>query len=300
MLDVRDMSEEDKLFNFLSGLQTWAQTELRRQGVKDLPSAISAADRLVDFRVTNNSDPERKEGFWKGEGEVRTKKGCYLCNGDHRMRDCPKRGKLNALVAEADDERVDPLGSILCSWIRVPLTTLWLIGRFRNYDSPQHSSRIKAVNSEAKPIQGAACVELKGTYLQDSVRSTEKKDSLMSAMQVKAGLRRGDQTYLAALIEIKPDVVQEVPDEVAELLQEFKDVFPPELPKKLPPRRAIDHAIELEPGARPPAQAPYRMAPAELAELRKQLDGLLEAGLVQPSKAPYGSPFCSKGSKMVQ
>ncbi|KAL0336612.1 UNVERIFIED_CONTAM: hypothetical protein Sradi_4873100 [Sesamum radiatum] len=29
MLDVRDMPEEDKLFNFLSGLQTWAQTELR-------------------------------------------------------------------------------------------------------------------------------------------------------------------------------------------------------------------------------------------------------------------------------
>ncbi|KAK4380949.1 hypothetical protein Sango_3015800 [Sesamum angolense] len=42
MLDVRDMSEEDKLFNFLSGLQTWAQMELRRQGVKDLPSAIAA------------------------------------------------------------------------------------------------------------------------------------------------------------------------------------------------------------------------------------------------------------------
>ncbi|KAL0310178.1 UNVERIFIED_CONTAM: Transposon Ty3-G Gag-Pol polyprotein [Sesamum calycinum] len=32
------------------------------------------------------------------------------------------------------------------------------------------------------------------------------------------------------------------------------------------------------------------MAPVELAELRKQLDGLLEVGLVQPSKAPYGSP----------
>ncbi|KAL0364745.1 UNVERIFIED_CONTAM: hypothetical protein Sangu_0572100 [Sesamum angustifolium] len=61
MLDVRDMSEEDKLFNFLSGLQTWAQTELRRQGVKDLPSAISAADRLVDFRVTNTLIQKRKE-----------------------------------------------------------------------------------------------------------------------------------------------------------------------------------------------------------------------------------------------
>ncbi|KAL0361987.1 UNVERIFIED_CONTAM: hypothetical protein Scaly_1153900 [Sesamum calycinum] len=32
MLDVRDMSKEDNLFNFLSMLQAWAQTELRRQG----------------------------------------------------------------------------------------------------------------------------------------------------------------------------------------------------------------------------------------------------------------------------
>ncbi|PON59962.1 hypothetical protein TorRG33x02_286090, partial [Trema orientale] len=63
-----------------------------------------------------------------------------------------------------------------------------------------------------------------------------------------------------------------------------------ELPKELPPRRAIDHKIELEPGTRPPAKAPYRMAPSELMELRKQLDELLNAGLIQPSKAPYGAP----------
>ncbi|KAK4422091.1 hypothetical protein Salat_2160100 [Sesamum alatum] len=50
MLDVQEMSEEEKLFNFLSGLQSWAHTELRRQGVKDLPSAIAAADRLVDIK----------------------------------------------------------------------------------------------------------------------------------------------------------------------------------------------------------------------------------------------------------
>lgn len=103
-------------------------------------------------------------------------------------------------------------------------------------------------------------------------------------------MRKGECTYLAALIEIKPDVVVEVPDAVADILSEFCDVMPPELPKKLPPRRAVDHKIELEPGARPPAQAPYRMAPKELAELRKQLDDLLDAGLIQPSKAPYGAP----------
>ncbi|KAL0302201.1 UNVERIFIED_CONTAM: hypothetical protein Sangu_3113900 [Sesamum angustifolium] len=72
MLDVRDMSKEDKVFNFLSGLQTWAQTELRRQGVKDLPSAIAAPDRLVDFRVANSCDLEKKK---KDSGKENGKSG---------------------------------------------------------------------------------------------------------------------------------------------------------------------------------------------------------------------------------
>lgn len=32
------------------------------------------------------------------------------------------------------------------------------------------------------------------------------------------------------------------------------------------------------------------MAPPELAELRKQLDELLESGFIKPSKAPFGAP----------
>ena len=52
----------------------------------------------------------------------------------------------------------------------------------------------------------------------------------------------------------------------------------------------MDHAIELEYGARPPSQALHRMSPAELLELRKQLNELLEASFIQPSKAPYGAP----------
>ena len=32
------------------------------------------------------------------------------------------------------------------------------------------------------------------------------------------------------------------------------------------------------------------MAPKELVELRKQLNELLDAGLIQPSKASYGAP----------
>lgn len=75
---------------------------------------------------------------------------------------------------------------------------------------------------------------------------------MVSAMQPKTGLKRGEVTFLVALVEIKPDVFQEVPDVVAKLLDEYADIMPPELPRKLPPRRAVDHKIELVPGAVPP------------------------------------------------
>ena len=71
-----------------------------------------------------------------------------------------------------------------------------------------------------------------------------------------------------------------MPDEFVDVLAEFGDVMPSELPKSLPPHRATDHKIDLVPGAKPPAKAPYRMCPSELADLRKQLTKLLDAGLI--------------------
>ena len=57
---------------------------------------------------------------------------------------------------------------------------------------------------------------------------------------------------------------EEIPAPIEGVLTEFGDVMPPKLPKHLPPNRGIDHQIDLVHGARPLAQAPYRMAPPEL------------------------------------
>ncbi|KAL6329497.1 hypothetical protein AAG906_021505 [Vitis piasezkii] len=84
-----------------------------------------------------------------------------------------------------------------------------------------------------------------------------------------------------------PTVTEGVLDEIKGVLDVFKDVMSPELPKRLPLRREEDHKIELEPGAKSPVMGPYRMAPPELEELRRQLKELLDAGFIQPSKAPY-------------
>ena len=43
------MSDDDKLHNFISGMQGCAQNELQRKNLKDLSGAIAAADSLVDF-----------------------------------------------------------------------------------------------------------------------------------------------------------------------------------------------------------------------------------------------------------
>ena len=81
---------------------------------------------------------------------------------------------------------------------------------------------------------------------------------------------------------------------VQEVLKEFKDIMRTELPKRLPPRREVDHAIELELGAKPPALAPYQMAPQELEEVRRQLKELLDVDYIHPSKSPYGAPTFQK------
>lgn len=60
-------------------------------------------------------------------------------------------------------------------------------------------------------------------------------------------------------------------------------MFPDELPG-MPPQREIDFTIELLPGTAPVAIAPYRMAPAELRELKAQLQDLLDKGFIRPSR----------------
>ena len=92
---------------------------------------------------------------------------------------------------------------------------------------------------------------------------------MLSAIQLKKGLKRGQETYVAALIKIKEGQSMEFLDSMVKILKEFKDVMPTKLSKELPPWRPIDHKIELLPGTKPPAQAPYRMSPTELLELWK-------------------------------
>jgi hypothetical protein len=70
---------------------------------------------------------------------------------------------------------------------------------------------------------------------------------------------------------------------------ELSDVFPKDLPG-LPPERDVEFVIELKPGTAPISRRSYRMPPNELAELKTQLQDLLEKGFIRPSSSPWGCP----------
>ena len=52
----------------------------------------------------------------------------------------------------------------------------------------------------------------------------------------------------------------------------------------------MEFSIELESSTTPISRCPYRMAPKELAEMKKQLEELLEKGFIHPSSSPWGCP----------
>ena len=71
------------------------------------------------------------------------------------------------------------------------------------------------------------------------------------------------------------------------VVREFPDVFPEDLPG-LPPDRDVQFSIELQPGTAPISRRAYRIPPKELAELKAQLQELIEKGFIQPSSSPWG------------
>jgi len=109
--------------------------------------------------------------------------------------------------------------------------------------------------------------------------------SLISATRAYNLVKKRCPTFLCAveLTEASDLEPKDIP-----VVQDFLEVFQ-EVPG-LPPEREIEFAIELVPGTTPISRAPYGMAPAELTELKTQLQELLDKGLIQSSITPWGAP----------
>jgi hypothetical protein len=73
------------------------------------------------------------------------------------------------------------------------------------------------------------------------------------------------------------------------IVSKFLVVFLEEL-SGMPPDCEIEFVIELVPSTAPIFKRPYRMTANQLAELKEQLQELLDKGYIHPSASPWGAP----------
>ncbi|KAL5540682.1 hypothetical protein UlMin_043334 [Ulmus minor] len=115
----------------------------------------------------------------------------------------------------------------------------------------------------------------------------QSRTPMISAIKAFKLLANGCEGFLASIVDNCEDG-RSRPEDVL-VVKDYLEVFPEDL-LGLPPDREIEFEIELLPGSQPISKAPYRMAPAELQELKKQLQELLDKGFIRPSYSPWGAP----------
>ncbi|KAI3808912.1 hypothetical protein L1987_24875 [Smallanthus sonchifolius] len=87
---------------------------------------------------------------------------------------------------------------------------------------------------------------------------------LISMIKATKYLRKGCLAYLISVTTCNTErELKDVP-----IVSKYPDIFPEELPRT-PPDREVEFCINLVPGTAPIAKSPYRLAPTEMAELKK-------------------------------
>ncbi|GJX23196.1 zinc finger, CCHC-type containing protein [Tanacetum coccineum] len=77
---------------------------------------------------------------------------------------------------------------------------------------------------------------------------------------------------------------------VQPLLNYYRQVFPTKILPSLPPTRSIQHKIDFVPSSVLPNKPVYRTNPQQTTKIRKQVDKLLEKGLIRKSLSPCAIP----------
>ncbi|XP_073357809.1 uncharacterized protein [Aegilops tauschii subsp. strangulata] len=95
-------------------------------------------------------------------------------------------------------------------------------------------------------------------------------------------------TTLVTVVRMDKPEPTPIPPNIQKLLSEYKDVFAE--PCTLPPCRQYDHSINLEPDSTPINTKPYRYSPTQKDEIEKQVQDMLQSGVIAHSSSPYAAP----------
>jgi hypothetical protein len=130
------------------------------------------------------------------------------------------------------------------------------------------------------------------------VRAHTKKMnlSLVNAGQMKR-LVNASKNFVLLMIKPKDDIENEVfqgcdaklKSDLYKVVNQYDEMF--KEPKGLPPKRGIQDEIQLQQDCPLPNIGMYRMSVMENAEIKKQIQELLDKGVIVPSSSLCGSPI---------
>ncbi|XP_021986435.1 uncharacterized protein LOC110882814 [Helianthus annuus] len=168
------------------------------------------------------------------------------------------------LIIEDEEFNIDLVPMILGEF-KVIMGIDWMARNHVEINCENKTISIQSPSGKRLKIQGERNIEAK----------------LCTIAQAVKYFVNGSRAYLTYVV----DNLQSLPKfENVKIVNEFPDVFPEELPG-LPPEREIEFRIELNPGAKQAAKAPYRLAPTEMRELMTQIQDLLDKGFICPNKS---------------
>ncbi|XP_069149936.1 uncharacterized protein [Solanum lycopersicum] len=248
-------TEAERVRRFVKGLII-----LIRLGVSQVAASGVPFQKVVDVSKELEGSSSRPvvpgghSGHSGSSHQSASRRGCFEY-GDmgHFVRDCPRtrRGGLHQ-------------GSQVSTFRAAQPPTM---GGAQNGRGGSHSGRGGSPSGRGGgrgAMPGIPIVEWRGTLSHPS----KGVISFLRALQL---VQRGCLAYLAHIRDtsIETPMLESIP-----VVSEFLEVFSTDLPG-LPPDRDIDFCIDVEPGTRTTSIPPYRMAPAELKELKEQLQDLL-------------------------
>ncbi|XP_027932690.1 uncharacterized protein LOC114188284 [Vigna unguiculata] len=199
---------------------------------------------------------------------------CYQCGRPHLKRNCPKltvlvlfnSGATHSFIANA------------------------CVGRLNLVKRDLGCELLVSTPSSGPVATSSVCVgvQWKWKVTDSSLVFPEHEGlELISAQRAINEVEARATYFMIVAHTEKNSTVEKI--SVIPVVEEYANVFLDEIPE-LPPSRDEDFTIDLILGASPISMAPYRMASAELAELKKQIEDLFEKKFIRPSASPWGAP----------
>jgi hypothetical protein len=263
--EVEISFQRNRLFITACKTKGWACKVIVDSGSTDNLVSTEMIEKL-ELETTNDPNPYKVSWLQKGH-QVNVTKQCLV----------------EFKIGGYNDK-------ILCDVIPMDVCHL-LLGRPWKYDiNVIHDGRMNTYTLE-KNERTHMLLPIKDKEVKPEVSNTVL---LMSGKELLTEVKKNEDPQF--IVVRKPKIVltstrvDDFPEEVQELLEEFVDIVVDDLPCSLPPMRSVSHHIDLIPGASLPNKAAYRLMPQENEEVKRQVQDLLDKGLVKESLSPCVVP----------